>query len=772
MMKINCLHKVWKLFGLLVFLLAGQGCSNLRYLEEGQELYTGSRITFEANEKINGLNKVEAELEDVMRPEPNATFLGLRTRLWLYNIAGDPRGKGLRYLLRNRFGRPPVLFEQVSVTRTLRLMENRLHNLGFFDASVSYEVGRKDGKATVAYTVFLRPSYVLDELHPLRGEDSLSVLINRSLDASLIRARQPYRLETLKKERERINQVLKRQGYFYFHPDFLIFRADTTVGGRQVKLFTALKADNPPQSSLAYRIRNVYVYADYLLAGDGEETERDTLEVREGLYVFDKEKQFKPEMLSNAIFLRRGEFYNVEEHDRTLNHLLGLGVFKFVNIRFEEALLDSLPALDVRLLLTPSEKKALNAEILGVARSNHFAGPGLNVNFSNRNALGGAEQLRFSTNVSVETLIARNQNPANSVETGLEGELIYPRFVIPFKISRSAPILLPRTIFSVGFDFLSRTDAFNLSSLRLKYGYSWNQKITSSHRLSPVVLNWFRLGKVSDNASLVSLEGALLRRGLFEQFIIGSEYSLTYNSQLREKRTNDWYLNLNVDVSGNLARGVFSLLGARQDAGGSYEILGRAFSQYVRSDMDVRWYHQINRRQRLATRFMIGAGVPFGNSETLPYVKRFNIGGSNSIRAFQPRSVGPGAYLPPDSLQGRFNIHQSGEIKFELNLEYRFDISRFLKGALFVDAGNVWRLKEDPLVPGGQFHLDRFYEQIAVGTGTGLRIDVNFFLLRLDFAFPLVVPWKDGFSLQPFQPFRKAWRRQNLVFNLGIGYPF
>lgn len=763
---------IWQLLGLLVLLLAGQGCSNLKYLEEGQELYTGSRIDFEKEEKISGLGRVEDELEDVMKPEPNATFLGLRPRLWLYNIAGEPTGKGLRHLLRNRFGRPPVLFEQVSVPRTSTLLENRLRNLGFFDASVAYEVKRKEQKASVDYTVTLRPAYTFGTVHPLEGQDSLSVLINRSEEASLIKTGNLYRLETFKEERERLDRILKSQGYYYFHPDFLLFQADTTKGERSVEVFTTLKPDNPPQAAKAYRIRNVYVHADYLFDSGQEFAAGDSLEFREGLYVFDREKQFKPAMLADAIFLRRGELYDVENHDRTLNHLLGLGVFKFVNIRFEETLLDSLPALDVRLLLTPVKKKSLNAEILGIARSNRFAGPGLNLSFSNRNALGGAEQLRFSTNTSFETLIARNQKPANSVEAGLEGEFIFPRFVIPFNISRSAPILLPKTSISLGFNYLSRTDAFNLSSIKLQYGYSWNQKITSNHRLSPVVLNWFKLGRVSENASGSLVEGALLRRGLFEQFIIGSEYSLTINSQLREKRRNDWYLNVNADLSGNLARGLFSLVGAKKDTMGSYQIFGQAFSQYARSDFDIRFYHQINRRQRIATRFIAGVGVPFGNSQTLPYVKRFNIGGSNSIRAFHPRTLGPGAYQSPDSLQGRFNIHQSGDVKLELNLEFRFDITRFLKGAFFVDAGNVWRLREDTLVPGGQFHFNRFYEQIAVGTGTGLRIDVNFFVLRFDFAFPLVVPWEKGFSLHPVQPFNKAWRRENLIFNLGIGYPF
>ncbi len=765
-------HK-YLLFALLpVLLLAGQGCSNLRYLEDGQELYTGSRIQFEHEEKISGLSKVESELESVLQPEPNATFLGMRIRLWLYNTAGEPTGRGLRHLMRNRFGRPPVLFEEVSVSRTTRLLENRLHNLGFFDASVEYEIKKKEQKASVNYIVSLRPPYTISELFPLPETDSLSKSINETLDASLIKPGDPYRLQTLREERTRIDRVLKRQGYYFFHPDHILFRADTTAGNRTVELHAALKPENPPQAARSYMIANVYLFADYLLEVTQDGTRSDTIILRDGLYLFDREEQFKPATLANAVFLKKGETYNVEEHDRTLNHLLGLGVFKFVNIHFEETTLDGMPALNVRILLTPAEKKSLSTEIRGVTKSNNFAGPGLNVSFSNRNALGGAEQLRFSTNTSVETLIARKQSSASSVEAGLEAEITYPRFVIPFKIRRSAPVLLPKTSFSLGFNFLSRTDAFNLSSLRFQYEYSWNQRIASNHRLSPVVLNWFALGKISDNLGADIIEGELLQRGLFEQFIMGSEYSLTYNSQLKQKRTNDWYFNLNLDASGNLARALFGLAGAQKNEEGSYQVFRQDFSQYSKADIDLRWYNQINRGQRLAARFIAGVGVPYGNSQTLPYIKQFFIGGSNSIRAFHPRSLGPGAYEPPDSLQGRFNIYQSGEIKLELNIEYRFDITRFVKGAFFVDAGNVWRLKDNENTPGGRFNRNTFYEQIAVGAGTGLRIDVNFFVLRFDFAFPLALPWDTGSFFQPIEPFKKDWRRQNLIFNLGIGYPF
>ena len=770
-MKMTNRSSKYLLFLLAFLLFMGQGCSNLRYLEEGQELYTGSRIKFKHEDKISGLSKVESELESVMRPEPNATFMGMRTRLWLYNVAGEPTGRGIRHLMKNRFGRPPVLFDDVSVPRTTRLLENRLRNLGFFDSSVDYEVRQKNQKTSVNYTVSLRPAYTFSELLPLTETDTLSRHINETLDASLIKPGDHYRLQTLREERERIDRQLKRQGFFYFHPDHIIFRADTTIGDRKVEVHTALKPDNPPQAARSYRIGNVYVFADYLLNVAQNGRRADTIKLRDGLFLFDREEQLKPTTLANAIFLRRGEVYNVEDHDRTLNHLLGLGVFKFVNIRFEETTINGMPALDVRIFLTPAERKSLSAEVRGVTKSNNFAGPGLNVSFSNRNAMGGAEQLRFTTNTSVETLIARNQGPATSVEAGLEAELIFPRFVIPFKIRRSAPILLPRTSFSLGFNYLNRTDAFNLSALRLQYGYSWNQRIASNHRLSPIVLNWFALGRISENLGPGFFEGELLRRGLFEQFIMGSEYSLTYNSQLKRKRTNDWYFNLNLDASGNLARALFSLAGATPDQEGSYKVLGQNFSQYSKADIDLRWYNQIGKGQRLATRFIAGVGVPYGNSQTLPYIKQFTIGGSNSIRAFHPRTLGPGVYEAPEELQGRFNIYQSGEIKLELNLEYRFDITRFVKGAFFLDAGNVWRLKEDEKTPGGEFYWNKFYEQMAVGTGTGLRIDVNFFVLRFDFAFPLVVPW-DGWNIQPVRPFNNDWRRQNLIFNLGIGYPF
>ncbi len=757
-----------------LLLFSASGCSNLRYLEENEKLYTGSKVNIEKDEKVKNVGEIKSELERVKRPEPNARFLFWRPRLWLYNVAGEPTGRGLRHWMRNRLGRPPVLFEETAVERNKRLMENRLYNMGFFDGMVEYEIREKPQKASVDYTVFIRSPYKFGELHPVKEENLVGEYINRALEETTILAGEPYRLQSLRAERERIDRDLKRNGFFYFNPDFILFRADSTVGDRRVDIHTTIKADIPSAARRQYTIGNVYVFADYLMDPARNARRTDTLKIKEGLYMFDRERQFDPAAIEKAVFLEKGELYNSENHDLTLNHLIGLGVFRFVNLRFVERTVDGQPTLDVRVMLTPREKKSLSAELSGVTKSNNFAGPGVTGSFSNVNFFGGAEHFRLSLNAAYETLISRQLDPASARELGVESELTFPRFILPFRVEPPTPRFVPRTNVSLSLNYMSRTDAFNLTSVRTQFGYEWNTSITTRHRVRPAVFNLFILGTVDENIEDILLEGALLRRGLFEQFIFGSEYSFYYNSQLRSVSRRDWYFNFNVDVSGNL---LYLLLNNAFNASptddGEYRIFGQGFSQYSRADFDLRNYQRIGSGQRLVTRLRAGAGVPYGNSDYLPYVKQFHVGGSNSVRAFHPRTLGPGAYAPHDTLQGRFNIYQTGDIIMEANVEYRFDITNMIKGALFVDAGNIWRLREDENTPGGEFFFDKFYEQIAIGAGTGLRFDVNFFVLRFDFAFPLAIPYSDTRRFfEPVQPHRWSWLKDNVIFNLAIGYPF
>jgi outer membrane protein insertion porin family len=538
-----------------------------------------------------------------------------------------------------------------------------------------------------------------------------------------------------------------------------------------VDLYTHIKDDASDKVSKQYRIANVYVYADYLINGMGTSERTDTIVMDEGVYMFDSLDQFSKRVINESIFMRPGQYYNIDDHNRTLNYLTSLRVFRFVNIRFRPTEGDN-NTLEVRILLTPMDRKSISAEVRGVTKSNSFAGPGISTAFTNRNFFGGAEDFRFSLNASYEAIVGSRERPATTLETGGEVSLTFPRFVLPDFIPRPGKVLSPKTSITLGGNFLSRSDAFDLTSLYLKFGYSWNRTIEIYHRFNPWVLNVFSLGRVHPDAEGQLINDVLLRQALFEQFIIGAEYSFSYNTQLSGKSRNDYYFNLNLDASGNR-----SYLFARYITGGNTEegltILGQSFAQYFKPDFDARYFRQLDKKVRLATRLIAGVAIPYGNSGRLPYMKQFTIGGSNSIRAFHPRSLGPGAYLPPDSLAGRFNIHQAGEIILEANVEFRFDHSSIFKTALFIDAGNVWRLRIDENTPDGKFFMNSFPAQVAMGAGFGIRLDLNFFLLRFDFAVPLAIPYRDDNGyFQPIEPLRGQWWADNLRFNLGIGYPF
>jgi outer membrane protein insertion porin family len=752
-------HFIVLSFAVLIF----GSCSNLRYLDEGQRLYTGSEIKIESKERIRNEKEIRSEAESVIRPQPNTKILFWRPQLWFYNIGGDAE-TGIGSWIRNSLGRPPVLFEDVDAERTAKLIENRLFNLGHFDASVDYDLIEKRKRTGVEYNIELTAPYTIRKVIPVQGNSPVISEINLSMEETSIQTGQLYRLADLRAERERIDRHLKENGYYYFHPDFLIFMADSSSGNREIDLHMSIKPAAPQYALESYRIRNINIESGYIIETNDE-----------GSPSRDKEEPgrrvLRSSALNRAIFLRTDSLYRNFNHRQTLNHLIGMGVFSFVNIRFDRAMDEDDNYMDVRIMLTPMDKRSISTELSGVTKSNNFAGPGITASFNNRNLFRGAENLNLNFEGSFETLMG--QKGVNSTELGITAELDVPRLILPYKIGTVSPRFIPKTRMSLAYSFLSRTDAFSLTSFKSQFGYIWNPSRSVEHRFNPFVFNTFRLGTISPEFEDIFSREILLRRGLFEQFLIGSDYTFIYNSQLADHRRHDWYFAGNIDLSGNLARLVSNLAGAPKGERGDYQILNQSFSQFSRVGIDLRYYNNLGRTTRLATRFVGGIGLPYGNSEFLPYTKLFVIGGTNSIRAFQPRSLGPGAYEPPETPGSTLNIYQSGEIKLEMNIEYRFAFNNIIKGALFADAGNIWNLEENENAPGGKFHGDEFLSQIALGTGFGLRFDFTFFLLRLDLAFPLAVPYRDtnGY-FQSVRPFDSQWRRDNLILNLAIGYPF
>ncbi len=751
------------------------GCSHTKYLGEGEELYTGAELRLDSDDRIAGESRLQTELEDVIRPEPNDSFLGLyKLRLWFYNIAGEPRGRGLRYWIKNRLGQPPVLLSQVNPVQTAGLIRNRLENNGFLNADVGYEIMSDGGTSRILYTAHTGMPYLLGNIIFPHGKNELETAIDSIQSESDLGRGERFDLDRLRDEIERIDAQLKERGFFYFNPDYLRFIADTSVGDHIIDLYLTVNRDAPVQARNRYSMRNIYIYPGYTLEPGRQNGDPDTVVTR-GVHIIDGTSGFRPEVLAGAVFLRSGMDYNRHAHVLTINRFMGLGTFKFVSIRFNEPEDSDEPMLDAHIFLTPADEKSLRVEVKAVSKSNDFAGPGLSIGFTNRNVFGGAEMFSVNLISGIEAQIGRSSPNPTSYEFGIETELQIPRIISPVKLETRPSLYVPRTRVRTGYSLFRRPDLFRLDSFSFLYGYVWTKSLYTRHELNPVTVKFYRPSSVVPEFRTLIDANPILRRSFEAQFIIGSTYSFFYNDQIDDTRRNHWYLNFNLDLSGNTLYLLRSLLRDDERMEGEPQLIfGTPFSQYIRGDFDLRYYLRSGRDSRVVFRLIAGVGVPYGNSRSLPYVKQYFTGGTNSIRAFAARTIGPGSYRPPDG-ETSFLVDRTGDIRLEFNTEYRFPIVSVLKGALFLDMGNVWHIRNNADMPGAAFTFDSFTEELAMGAGLGLRLDITFFVLRLDVAFPLHIPylprgerWVGGET-----DFGSArWRKDNLVFNIAIGYPF
>jgi outer membrane protein insertion porin family len=744
------------------------GCSNTGYLAKGEKLYTGADVNIEEKQGIPDKGDLENQLELLAKPPPNGKLLGLfRLKLWLYNIG----------IFKESLGEPPVLLHSVAPDRVAARMRALLESKGYFQADVDYTVREEENTADIQYNIAIHSPYKINGVTVKGGNTTLVDSIRSTMGKTILVARDQYDLVKLKQERERIDAALKEKGYFYFSPDFIVFQADSTAGNKTVDLSLQVKKDIPVEATRVYTIGNIYIYSGYSLNRDTVTIPAgDTVNV-DGCCYIDLDKKFKPDVIVRSIFFRKGAVYSRKNHDLTLNRLMNLGVFKFVNIRFVEADSAGIPRLEPHIYLTPLPIKNIRFELQGVSKSNNLAGPVFNSSFRNRNLFGGAELFTLSFEAGFEVPIGGGQSGGNSYEIGTRGELELPKFATPFRLENVSSFFVPKTRIALGLSLLNRLQYYQLLSVDASFGYNWKESINTEHNLSPLSITFAHLANATQKFNDLLSTNPLLKKSFEQQFIIGENYSFTYNDQLEKGHKNHLYFKGSVDLSGNLLQLAQSLLIKRKATPDApYEIFGTAYSEYYKFDIDLRhYYNTIDQRASIASRLIAGIGVAYGNSATLPYVKQFYIGGSNSVRAFGARALGPGSYRIPDSLAAKSFIDQAGDIKLEVNTEYRFPIVSIVRGALFVDAGNIWLLREDPGRPGGKFSGKTFLDEIAVGTGFGLRLDLSFFILRCDLAFPLRVsylPQGERWVTNKIDFGSSSWRKNNLALNIAIGYPY
>lgn len=761
---------------LIPFMIIASSCSTTKKLKPGEQLYIGADVKIKTEKKVRGQKFIQGELEDLLLPKPNKRILRMRIPLAFYQLAGK-KNNGFNRFLKEKLGEPPVLYEQVKPDLMIALIENKLTNNGYFQPFLSYKtkISKDTKKVKLVYEAAIKEPYSIKSYVVKDSSILILDIIRNQLEKSVLKVGDQYNLDKLKEERERMDAFLKNEGFFFFNSDFLFFEADTSIGERTIALTLSVKKNTPRQVTTIYKMGEIDIYPDYTLSIDSTNWTPDTIIIDNKNYL-SRSNYFKPEVITDAVYLRKYDFYSREKHNLTLSRQMGLGVFKFVNIRFVE---DSIwnDQLNAKIYLTPLKKKSIRLEIEGITKSNGNIGPLFSITHRNRNTFRGAELLILNGNAGFETQISGNNKAFNSYILGAEAELNFPRFITPFfKIKNTSSKYIPKTFVKLGYQLNNRVRYYRLNSFATSFGYEWNETDKVKHVLSPIVINYVSLSNKSVEFLDIVRINPLLERSLEEQFIIGSTYSYTINNQYKTELKNHLFFNVTFDVSGNLIRGALgTFTKGKRGEENPFTIFGQPFSQYSKVNFDFRHYYNATLTSKVASRVIIGVGVPYLNSSSLPYIKQYFTGGTNSIRAFRSRTLGPGSYQAPSSTQSNSFFDQAGDVKLELNSEYRFKIYSILKGAFFVDAGNIWLIRENEAVPGGAFKLDKFYKEYAVGTGVGIRADASFFVLRFDFAFPLrkpFLPENDRWVVKDIAFGKKDWRRDNLILNVAIGYPF
>ena len=761
------------IFALFTIGLLLASCSGTKHLPKGEKLYTGADIKLESTDHISHRKKksIKGVAENAVRPKPNKKIMGLRPKLWMYMKAGEnPQGKLNKWFKKN--GEAPVFISSVKPAVTAAIIDARLFNIGILNSYTEYKIIEKKHTSNIIYTSHIQAPYTFKEVSYSISDDSLSKIILSEKKKTLIKAGDDYNLEKLKAERIRIDALLKENGYFYFNPDFLLFKADTSVKNHDITLRLTLKDSIPEKALTVYRINKVFIDQDFSL--DDDETKiNDTLWYH-GNYFLGKEGEMKirPRVISRSVYLLKNEIYSRKNHNITLNRLMTMGNFKFVRMNFSDSDTTAAGFLDVTILMTPMPEHTFRAELEIVSKSNNYTGPRLNTSFMNRNTFSGAELLNLSLAASFEAQLSGANKNLYSFSVNPQVELYFPRFISPFEIKTNS-LYVPKTRLSLSYIFTKRVGYFDMHTLQFTYGYKWKQNIKTEHELNPINISFTKLLNQTDAFSKLLDANSFLKKSYEEQFIAGGTYIYTYNEQVLPLKTMQYFLQLSTEVAGNVFSVAKAIAGEKVTGNNPSSVAGSVYSQYARLSIDGRYYYNFRDKNKMAMRVYAGMAKPYGNSSVLPYTRQFFSGGPNSLRAFSINSVGPGTYDQENDSLGFLQL--GGDVKLELNSEYRFGIYRFFKGAVFVDAGNVWLLKSNPDTLGNPFSFSRIVKDLAVGAGVGLRVDVSFFVLRFDLATPLRVPWleqTDKWVINEINFGSSTWRKENLILNVAIGYPF
>lgn len=791
--------KVRHIVMVLILSIIFSGCSVTRKLSDGE--YFLQKVKIEDDKHTPKKERITSyTLEQYVRQSPNKRFLGTNFYVWAYNLA-DPQKQNWWNNLKRKIGEEPTLLDLSLTHKSAQNLKTYMDSRGYYASEVSYEIDttRRAKRAYVTFRTHQGEPYKISSLsYDFRDKD-LAPVITSDTTSSLIKVGQIFDITNLDKERERIASYLNDRGYYNFSVNNIEYRVDTLGGNRQVGIRMIVKRNITgydergraiSENNRIYRISEINVIPDYDPAQNESEriaTLSDTT-YYEGLNIISHSSKpnVRPTVLHTAIPLTPNATYNASQVDRTYGEIMSLGYFKNARIAFEEVprgVNDSISVnyagegreaysprkfedikegyLKCYIMASPTLKHGLNLELEGSTTSS-FYGVSATVGYQNRNLFRGVEMLNTAVTFGYEYMKAPHIQRRRANELGVTVGLSFPRFILPFHLS-TRNINMPRTKVELSYNYQDRP-YYRRDLSRATWTYSWrSMNGRYNYQLRPIDINWINVGYI-DEGFFSSLQNEYLRQSYLTQAIVGLSGSYTYNNQNKHIGGNATLLRINFESAGNLLN-LLERGFSHKTEGGYYNILGVRYSQYVRGDVSLSRKIVLGERSAIAGRIFAGVGVPYGNSTALPFDRLFYVGGSNSMRGWAPRTLGPGN-TPYEETP--YPV-QMGDMRLEANLELRFPIWGMFHGATFLDLGNVWYLGIDKSkVPEeGIFKWDRFYKQLGLNSGLGLRVDIKFVILRLDWGIQLH---------NPNDPAGKRWihdfKWKNTALNFGVGYPF
>ena len=728
--------------GAMVFF---SSCSSTKYVPKDQYLLKSVKVKSESNyHDINTL-----ALRNYVRQMPNSRWFSLyKLPLAVYSLSGRDSTKWINRTLKS-MGEAPVVFDSLSSVQTCADLAQQLKNEGFLDAQVSLQVSTKGRKAKVEYLLQPGEPYFVDSIgYAIQDSTIARILSQQGVSASLLYKGMKFDVSRLDAERKRISTLLSDSGYYRFHKDYITYQADSISHSRLINLTLHLAPYQLPNEEYVPHTRFWMRHINYGSGSPG-----------------DNQIHLRQHVLQECTHLHSGSPYSASGLQNTYNHFGRLQAVKYTNITFKQ--MPDADSLDCQILLQNNKPSTLSFQPEGTNTAGDL-GAAASLTYQNRNLFRGSEVLSIQLRGAYEAIRGlEGYSNQNFVEYSAEAKLQFPRFISPFVNRRIRRLVNATSEVSLLYDMQDRPE-FHRRLLSAAWRYKWSfPHRTDKFQVDVLDLNYVFMPWISETFHNEYLRNdnnrnAILRYNYEDLFItkIGFGYSVAKGNTAFKS---------NIETSGNLLSLASRMWNAQKDELGHYQVFNIAFAQYVKCDLDLSHVLMIDKNNQLVFHAGLGVAYPYGNSTVMPFEKRYFSGGANSVRGWTVRSLGPGQYKEQD---GRINfINQTGDMKLDLNAEYRTYLFWKFNGALFVDAGNIWTIRQYDEQPGGQFSFKDFPRQLAVSYGLGLRLNFDYFILRFDLGMKAVNPAYEAEDDEHYPVLHPNFKR-DYAFHFAVGMPF